>query len=144
MIRDILLLQKRELERRRSEKFVERNTDYKTPLANDLVKVITGPRRAGKSFLGFNMLEGSGERFGYANFDDEKLVDTKNYDDIINALSSLYGNPRYLLFDEIQNLSKWELFVNRLQRQGYNLVITGSNSNLLSSDCHPLTGRHMP
>jgi len=144
MIRDILLLQKRELERRRSEKFVERNTDYKTPLANDLVKVITGPRRAGKSFLGFNMLERSGERFGYANFDDEKLVDTKNYDDIINALSSLYGNPRYLLFDEIQNLSKWELFVNRLQRQGYNLVITGSNSNLLSSELAThLTGRHM-
>ncbi len=143
MIRDILLLQKRELENRAREKFVVRDTDYEKPLKNDLIKVIIGPRRAGKSFLGFNLLHKKGD-FGYANFDDEKLIETKNYDEIIATLNSLYGNPKYILFDEIQNLAKWELFVNRLQRQGYNLVITGSNSNLLSSELSPhLTGRHM-
>jgi len=143
MIRDILILQKRELENRAKEKFVERETDYEKPLQNDLIKVIIGPRRAGKSFLGFNMLNKKGS-FGYANFDDEKLIETKNYDEIITTLNSLYDNPRYILFDEIQNLARWELFVNRLQRQGYNLVITGSNSNLLSSELSPhLTGRHM-
>jgi len=143
MIRDILLLQKRELENRAKERFVERDTDYEKPLQNDLIKVIIGPRRAGKSFLGFNLLHKKGN-FGYANFDDEKLIETKNYDEIIATLNSLYNNPKYILFDEIQNLAKWELFVNRLQRQGYNLVITGSNSNLLSSELSPhLTGRHM-
>lgn len=143
MIRDILLLQKRELENRGREKFVERDTDYEKPLQNDLIKVIIGPRRAGKSFLGFNLLNKKGN-FGYANFDDEKLIETKNYDEIISTLNALYDNPKYILFDEIQNLAKWELFVNRLQRQGFNLVITGSNSNLLSSELSPhLTGRHM-
>ncbi len=143
MVRDILLLQKRELENRAEEKFVERDTDYEKPLQNDLIKVIIGPRRAGKSFLGFNLLNKKGS-FGYANFDDEKLIETKNYDEIITTLNSMYNNPDYILFDEIQNLAKWELFVNRLQRQGFNLVITGSNSNLLSSELSPhLTGRHM-
>ena len=47
------------------------------------------------------------------------------------------------MLDEIQNLDKWELFVNRLKRQGYNLVITGSNSNLLSKELAThLTGRY--
>jgi len=58
-------------------------------------------------------------------------------------LNSLYKNPKHILFDEIQNLEKWELFVNRLQRQGYNLIITGSNSKLLSHELAThLTGRH--
>jgi len=48
-------------------------------------------------------------------------------------------------FDEIQNLPRWELFVNRLQRQGYNIVVTGSNSQLLSRELAThLTGRHIP
>jgi uncharacterized protein len=143
MIRDTLLLQKRELENRAKERFVERDIDYEKPLQNDLIKVIIGPRRAGKSFLGFNMLNKKGG-FGYANFDDEKLIETKDYNELVATLNSLYDNPKYILFDEIQNLARWELFVNRLQRQGYNLVITGSNSNLLSSELSPhLTGRHM-
>lgn len=45
------------------------------------------------------------------SFDDERLVAETDYDQIINALNLHYGNPRYLLFDEIQNLPRWELFV---------------------------------
>jgi len=53
MIRDILLLQKREIEEKLKEKFVERDIDY-SKFKNNLIKVITGPRRAGKShFLVF-------------------------------------------------------------------------------------------
>lgn len=82
--------------------------------------------------------------FGYINFDDEKLIEAKDYDEIITSMSSLYGNPKTLFLDEIQNLPKWELFVNRLQRQGFNLVITGSNSHLLSKELAThLTGRHI-
>ena len=145
MIRDILLMQKREIEKRRGEPFIERDAlrRLKDMLSNDMVKVITGPRRAGKSFLGLNLLSDTGN-FGYANFDDEKLIDIRDYDAIISAINSLYNNPQYILFDEIQNLPRWELFINRLQRQGYNLVITGSNSKLLSSELSPhLTGRHI-
>ncbi|MCX8081950.1 MAG: ATP-binding protein [bacterium] len=145
MIKDTLILQKREIEKRKCERFIERDEvqRLKGLLANDLIKVITGPRRAGKSFLGFNLLFSTGS-FGYVNFDDEKLIDIKDYDAILTAVNSVYNNPKFVLFDEIQNLPKWELFVNRLQRQGYNLVITGSNSKLLSSELSPhLTGRHI-
>jgi hypothetical protein len=78
-------------------------------------------------------------------FDDEQLVKVQNFDDIIEAIRSVYSNPRVVLFDEIQNLPNWELNVNRLQRQGYRLILTGSNSNLLSSELAThLTGRHLP
>jgi len=141
MIRDILLIQKRELESRFKEKYVERDIDLRR-INNNLINVIIGPRRSGKSFLAIHVLNKMGS-FGYANFDDERLVEVKDYDEIVNTIDSIYNNPKYLLFDEIQNLEKWELFVNRLQRQGHNLVITGSNSKLLSKELAThLTGRH--
>src|SRR3989344_5908930 len=140
MIRDILLLQKRELEKRLNERYIERDAIKK--FNDNLVNVIIGPRRAGKSFFAVHMLNKLG-KFGYVNFDDEKLVEIKDYDEIISMINSLYNHPKYILFDEIQNLEKWELFVNRIQRQGHNLVITGSNSNLLSRELSThLTGRH--
>jgi uncharacterized protein len=56
-----------------------------------------------------------------------------------------YENPNLLLLDEIQNLKDLELIVNRMQRQGFRMIITGSNSNLLSSELAThLTGRHVP
>ncbi len=138
----MLLVQKRELERRLSEKYVARDARLKG-LESDLVKVILGPRRAGKSFFALHAL--SGRKFGYANFDDERLVGEKDYDKILEAINSVYGNPTTLFFDEVQNLDKWELFVNRLQRQGYNLVVTGSNAHLLARELAThLTGRHAP
>jgi predicted AAA+ superfamily ATPase len=143
MIRDILLLQKRELETKLKEKYTERTTDVRK-FNNNLVKVIMGPRRAGKSFFAMHVLNKLGN-FGYVNFDDEKLREVKNYDEVINAVNSIYNNPRYLLLDEIQNLEKWELFVNRLQRQGHNLVITENSSKLLSKELAThLTGRYLP
>ncbi|MEK6855835.1 MAG: ATP-binding protein [Nanoarchaeota archaeon] len=143
MIKETLMLQKREIERKLKEPYVERLA--KALKINDpLIKVIIGPRRAGKSFFALHYLS-KGETFGYVNFDDEKLVELKSYDELIAELDVLYGNPKTLFFDEIQNLSKWELFVNRLQRQGRNLVLTGSNSNLLSKELAThLTGRHTP
>lgn len=141
MIRDVLLIQKRELESRFKEKYVERDIDLRR-INNNLINVIIGPRRSGKSFFVIHVLNKMGS-FGYANFDDERLVEVKDYDEIVNTIDSIYNNPKYLLFDEIQNLEKWELFVNRLQRQGHNLVITGSNSKLLSKELAThLTGRH--
>ena len=82
---------------------------------------------------------------GYLNFDDERLTDITDYDQLIAAVNEVYDNPRHLLLDEIQNLDRWELFVNRLQRQGFQLIITGSNAHLLSGELAThLTGRHIP
>lgn len=142
MIKDMLILQKRELEKTLKEKYLERNVK-KISLESPLIKVIIGPRRAGKSFFAVHLLNKKGN-FGYVNFDDEKITEIKDYDEIIVAMNSIHENPKFVLFDEIQNLPKWELFVNRLQRQGYNLVITGSNAMLLSKELAThLTGRHV-
>jgi len=144
MLKDVLLVQKRELERRLQERYVRREFSVKTLKDNDLIKVVIGPRRAGKSFFAVHLVEQFGS-YGYVNFDDERLAGAVDCDDLLAALNVVYRNPRHLLLDEIQNLNQWELFVNRLQRQGYRLVVTGSNSNLLSTELSThLTGRHVP
>lgn len=135
-------MQKEELERRFGELYIDREIDSRK-LKSTLIKVIIGPRRVGKSFFAVHALKQEGT-FGYANFDDERLLDTADYDEILEAIKSIYGNPHTFLLDEVQNLDKWELFVNRLYRQGYNLFITGSNSRLLSAELAThLTGRHL-
>ncbi len=141
MTKDIIILQKRELDQKLKELYIPREAKFKE-IKSDLIKVVIGPRRAGKSSFSIHCLSKLAG-FGYVNFDDEKLVDVADYNEIISAADSVYQRPKYLLLDEIQNLAKWELFVNRLQRQGYNLIITGSNSNLLSSELAThLTGRY--
>ena len=143
MLRDVVEMQRRELESRLAERYVERQ--LAVLLYDDgLIKVIIGPRRCGKSFLAMHLLA-QGTAHGYLNFDDERLVDVADYDRLIAAVNAVYDNPRHLLLDEIQNLPKWELFVNRLQRQGLRLMLTGSNAHLLSSELAThLTGRHLP
>jgi uncharacterized protein len=143
MIRDIIQKQKTEFEQKLLEKYVIRETLLKTT-DSGLINVIIGPRRAGKSFFGMHCVTGSGT-FGFVNFDDERLNAVNDFDEILEAVSAVYSNPKVLLLDEIQNLPQWELIVNRLQREGYQLIITGSNSNLLSSELAThLTGRHLP
>ena len=103
-----------------------------------------GPRRAGKSFFCLHTLSRQGN-FGYVNFDNEALIKLEDYQDLVSEIKQVYEDPKNLFFDEIQNLPNWELFVNRLQRQGYLLVVTGSNSKLLSKELAThLTGRHIP
>ncbi|MBK8869615.1 MAG: ATP-binding protein [Elusimicrobia bacterium] len=111
-------------------------------LSSRLVKVITGPRRAGKSTLAFQTL--SKKRFAYLNFEDDALQKNVPSDDLVEALDKVYGETDYIFFDEIQNYPLWESFVNKLHRRERNLVITGSNSRLLSRELgSALTGRHI-
>lgn len=115
------------------------------PLLNSSqIKVITGIRRCGKSIFSAQLL--AGKKYGYINFDDEKLSDLRvqELDEILKAVYEVYGRIDFLFLDEIQNITSWELFANRLQRQGLNLVITGSNAKLLSKELAThLTGRHI-
>jgi uncharacterized protein len=142
VVRGVIETQRRELEGRLREPYVER--DVRVPVeVGRLIRVVVGPRRAGKSFLAAHVLNSEGGG-GYVNFDDERLLDVKDYDDVVNAMDSVYGKPKTVLLDEIQNLPRWELLVNRLQRQGRRLIVIGSNSNLLSRELAThLTGRHV-
>ena len=145
MIRNIVLQHKLEQEKILSHDYILReNLDFaKKYLDSDLIKVITGTRRAGKSIFSFLLLKD--KEFAYLNFDDEELLKIKNYDEIVKAIFEVYSESKYILFDEIQNLEKWEIFVNKLQRRGYNLILTGSNAKLLSKELGTvLTGRYIP
>ena len=142
MFNDALIQQKREFEQRLSEPYVERHFPAAALRDSDLVKVIIGPRRAGKSFFAARLLGRMGGG-GYVNFDDERLAGASDLDGILHTMDDVYGCPDHLLLDEIQNVPRWELWVNRLQRQGRRLLLTGSNSNLLSTELSThLTGRH--
>jgi hypothetical protein len=141
MIQNIIANQKAEFERRRQEIYVQRETILKG-LDTDLINVVIGPRRAGKSFFTIHSIDVNGG-VGYVNFDEERLLQVENFDEIISAVRAIYSEPKVLFFDEIQNVRQWEIIVNRLQRDGYKLILTGSNSHLLSSDLAThLTGRH--
>jgi predicted AAA+ superfamily ATPase len=141
MLSQIIHSQKQEIEQSLRQKYVVRRIAL--PAADSpQIKVVIGPRRAGKSFFSEHWAAASGP-FGYINFDDERLVGVKNYDELTAEVMSAYGSPELLLMDEVQNLPRWELWVNRLQRQGKKIIVTGSNAHLLSSELAThLTGRH--
>jgi predicted AAA+ superfamily ATPase len=142
-IRDCIRGQRRELELRLAEPYVERELFAKVA-DDDVIKVVIGPRRAGKSFFAIRLVHAWGS-YGYVNLDDERLAGLREYDRLLAALDEEYGRPAHLLLDEIQNLPRWELFANRLQRAGRRLVLTGSNAHLLSRELAThLTGRHLP
>ncbi|MDO8874020.1 MAG: ATP-binding protein [Methanoregula sp.] len=140
-VRDALLKQKQELELRRQEHYIERTAEMRDGNSH-LIRIVIGPRRAGKSFFVTRYLMTQGH-FGYVNFDDEELNDAEKIPDILTAVADLYPGTKTLLLDEIQNIPGWELLANRLARQGYTLYITGSNAHLLSKELAThLTGRH--
>ncbi len=116
------------------------NTD--ALLGSGLIKLITGPRRAGKSVFALQMLRG--KNYAYLNFDDNTLLTRFEENAVMKTLSEVYPGYEYLLLDEIQNLKGWDTWVTKLYRRGINLVITGSNANLLSSEMATLlTGRYI-
>lgn len=137
--------QKQELEDEiRSKQIIGREAEvhFKNILDSKLIKVVSGVRRCGKSVFLYKILKD--EKFAYMNFDDERL---SNFDtnQILASFYEIYGKDfNFIFLDEIQNLEKWELFVNRLKRAGFNLFITGSNAKLLSKELAThLTGRHL-
>lgn len=146
LLKTIISKQKTEKDTLLSVPYVERARAEKGKkwVSSDLIKVVLGPRRAGKSVFSLMLLKD--REFAYFNFDDPALVGEKlDLYELMDELRLVYGDTKYVLFDEIQNLPGWELFANRLHRQGYNVVLTGSNANLLSMELAThLTGRHFP
>lgn len=129
------------------ERIINRDIDsqhVKTFLSKPNVLAILGIRRCGKSIFSWLLL--NGEKFGYVNFFDERLVGLKaeELNKILQAFYELYSSEvEYFVFDEIQKVQGWERFVSRL-RTTNKIVITGSNSDLLRGDLSTfLTGRHI-
>ena len=120
---------------------------------NELIKVITGIRRCGKSYmLGLikeELIKRGVKEYNIIliNFDSKKYKNVKNNNELDKIVEKSIKNKKgkvYLFFDEIQNVKKWERSI-----AGYkvdydcDIYITGSNSNLLSGELAThLTGRY--
>jgi len=125
--------------------YCSRPEESQLDLNSNRAQVVIGVRRSGKSTLCEMFLRRKSINFAYVNFDDERLegLQTDDLDNLLEALYMTYGDFKYLFFDEIQNVAGWPLFVNRLLRQKIHLIITGSNSKLLSNELSThLTGRN--
>lgn len=118
----------------------------------DVVKVITGMRRSGKTVLMQQFIRrivGSGVPEGsivYMNFESRKWEDIRTDSDLMEEISSRrIGGRMYVFLDEVQRVKSWENVVNSLQVDAdADIYITGSNAHLLSSELSTyISGRYM-
>lgn len=119
----------------------------------EMIKVITGIRRCGKSCLMQTIAEELGE-YGispeniiYINLDKRGFKSVKTpeqLETLIEQLSTAEG-VKYLFIDEIQNVKNFEEVINAFREEEiYSIFITGSNSYLLSGELvTKLTGRYL-
>lgn len=109
----------------------------------NLIKVITGVRRSGKSTLllqykDYLLSQNIKEKdIIYMNFESAEWYEIKDYNDLYKNITSKItdGNKKYILLDEVQNVVGWEKAVNSLLVDtNSDIYITGSNAYLLSSE----------
>lgn len=120
---------------------------------DDLIKVITGIRRCGKSCL----METIAEELKASGVSESHIIyidlDKRGYksiktaaqlDSLIASVTQMAG-MKYLFIDEIQNVEGFEEVLNGFRLEGgYSIFITGSNSYLLSGELvTKLTGRYL-
>lgn len=143
-MRTILLNQRKERDELLAQHYLMRHTvyDFEQLLQSHNIKLLTGPRRVGKSTQALLMLKD--KNFAYLNFDDNGLLNKWDEDLVMQLLNEIYPDYEYLLLDEVQNVKDWEIWVGKLFRRGVNLVITGSNAKMLSGEMATvLTGRYL-
>lgn len=143
---EVLREQQMEVQSYNTKKWCARFEERFFEWDSNLAQVVIGVRRSGKSTLCHKVLLDKGVKYGYANLDDDRLMDmqTSDLNTLLECLYRLYGTDvQYLFLDEIQNIDGWYLFVNRLLRTGIKIIITGSNAKLLSGELATyLTGRY--
>ena len=143
-MKTIILNQRKERDELVSRPYLKRRNNQNVDLLlnSHLIKLITGPRRVGKSTQALLMLRD--KNFAYLNFDNHSLLDAWDADLVMRMLDEVYPGYEYILLDEVQNLDAWDLWVSELYRRGKNLVITGSNARMLSSEMATvLTGKYL-
>ena len=137
-------------------RYVERVQPF---MGNRLTKVLMGQRRCGKSFIlrqiMAGLVEGGVSWRNILYLDKERmeladLVDHRQAHDLIGEYRKRLRvkGKVYLFLDEIQEIAGWERLVNAYsqdRRQEYEIVVTGSNAHLLSTELGTLlTGRYVP
>ncbi|MCU0415650.1 MAG: ATP-binding protein [Cytophagaceae bacterium] len=115
-----------------------------TRVIHNFAIVICGVRRCGKSTWMYQLLQQDAANFLFLNFEDPRLVgfDLQDSQRLLRIIQS--KEVKTLYFDEIQDFTEWEIFVRQLLDLEYQVVITGSNASLLSTELgSKLTGRHL-
>ena len=121
--------------------------------STDIIKVITGIRRCGKSSLMQTIADElidlgiSPQNIVYLNLDKRGFRSIRTQEKLENLIdeSSKASGIKYLFIDEIQNVEGFEEVINEFREDGdYSIFITGSNSYLLSGELvTKLTGRYL-
>ena len=123
------------------DKYLE---DLKDRMHNGMIKVVTGIRRCGKSYLIFNIFkeyllnEGIDEQHIIEmEFDKKENVKYRNPDELLKFVKDQNKDKKehYVLLDEVQMLEDFEEVLNSLLHiKNLDIYVTGSNSKFLSSD----------
>ena len=116
-------------------------------LKSGQILTITGPRRAGKTYLCYQIIKNLMQTIPdsnilYINFEDERLAPFRGDEltVLLEAFAELSepekGHKLYVFIDEIQNVPNWGKWCRRVHetKMGIKLVITGSSSKLLSKE----------
>lgn len=123
---------------------VLRDIDYQKHYKSKQISVISGIRRAGKSTLMLQLADNY-SAFHYITFDDERLINfqVSDFNTLMVELNKI-KTAKVIIIDEVQNIEGWERFVRRLHDEEYKVILSGSNSKLLSSELAThLTGRYI-
>ena len=132
------------------EKYLERLRPF---YDSDIIKVITGIRRCGKSFILkaiINELLESGkpeESIIYVPLDQRGFKNIRTPEQLEDKIESMIKTDHfhYLFIDEVQNVRGFESVVQAYAEEGFSVFLTGSNSYLLSDEITTkLTGRYLP
>ncbi len=118
----------------------------------DIIKVIVGQRRVGKSYLLFQIMDLIKQKHKkaniiYVNKELNEFDNIKNYQDLINYIKkkTIKNKKNYIFIDEIQDIEKFEKALRDLKAKNkYDIYCTGSNANLLSGELATfLSGRYI-
>lgn len=134
------------------EEYLKKLNSFKE---KELIKVITGLRRSGKSilmdqFIDFLKENGNKDKqivkINFEEKENEELLDKdKLYKYIIEKTNDNEGNYSYIFLDEIQKVKDFQIIIDSLYvKKNVDIYITGSNADLLSSELATLlTGRYV-
>ena len=116
---------------------------------SDLIKIITGIKRSGKSIILEqikNEIKEKTDNIIYLNFEDRRVLNNiQNSDNLIKYIENNKKNGKcYVFLDEIQMLDNWQEACKTLRLDNNSVFITGSNSKLLAKEfTKELSGRYV-
>ncbi len=121
-------------------------------IGDSLIKVLTGQRRVGKSYVLFQIMDEIKKRdpssnILYINKEDYEFDNITTYKDLISYVNKnkVVNRKSYLFIDEIQDIKEFEKALRSFQTSGdFDIYCTGSNSRLLSGELSSyLAGRYI-